>query len=255
MDERVPETFAFQAADGTTYEIPVCTAAEAERLFRIAQGVVDRFASADNGGARGEPDGYAPGPEPEPGAAAPADDDDADCGGDGGDRAAPCDIDKAIDIMVAEGVPRENTVREPWITFTPRSLGWRDATGRSPARLCVRGVGTYVLQGPGGTLILDEGAACAVPGGILMHPAVAFHCPIRACMRLHTLDLDGPWHSTRDGARAVVARSRAYIAAGLPAIAISTVEHPLGTWAGSLQKTMRRHLRGQRMQPRPRPRR
>lgn len=250
MEERAPEILTFRAADGTTYEIPVRTAAEAERLFRIARAVAGRFADDGVDGAGGgaaEQDCYAP----DPGADAVA-----ACDGDGcrgaGARVAPDDIDLAIDIMVAEGVPRENTAREPWITFAPRSLGWRDALGRSPARLCVRGVDRYVLQGPGGTLILDEGAACSVPGGFLMHPAVAFHCPLRQCTRPHVLDLDGPWHSTREGARAVVRRGKAYHAAGLQAIAVSTAERPLGTWAGALQATMRRHLRVARPPQRPR---
>ena len=246
MEERAPETLTFRAADGTTYEIPVRTAAEAERLFRIARCVAARFA---DDGCDCEADGYAPEAEPAADAAAAADvaASHVACGG-----IAPGDIDLAIDIMVAEGVPRENVAREPWITFAPKSLGWRDALGMSPSRLCVKGVDSYVLQGPAGTLVLDEAAACPVPDCILMHPTVAFHCPLRHCTRPHVLDLDGPWHSTRDGAPAVVRRAKAYQAAGMPAIAISTAEYPLGTWAGALQRIMHKHLRGARRAARPR---
>ena len=240
--ERAPATFTFQAADGTTYEIPVRTAAEAGQIFRIAQDVMGRFPDDDGG-----PDGYA---TVQGSAAAGAAAAGAACGEECGSRAAQGDIGLAIDIMVAEGVPRENIVREPWITLSPRRLGWRDAMGRSPARLCVRGVSRYVDQGPHGTLILDEAAANVVPGCVLVHPSVAFHCPLRQCTRPHILDLDGPWYSTLDGVGAAVARSKAYIAAALPAIAISMAEHPMGTWTGALQKAIRRHLRNPRP-PRP----
>lgn len=245
MEERAPATFTFEAADGTTYEIPVRTAAEAGRIFRTARDVADLFSGDDDGG----PDGYAA-------AEAPADATAA--GGAGADgaavreaRAGPGDVGLAIDIMVAEGVPRENVMREPWATFVPRRLGWRDALGRSPARLAVRGVGTYVCQGPHGTLILDEAAANVVPGCTLLHPTAAFHCPLRQCSQPHVLDLDGPWYSTRAGAAAAISRSRAYIAAALPAIAIPLGEHPMGTWTGALQKAIRRHLRGPRRQQPP----
>ena len=239
VEDRAPATFTFQAADGTTYEIPVRTAAEAGQIVRIAQDVMGRFPDDDGG-----PDGYASVQRSAAGGT------DAACCEECGGRAAPGDIGLAIDIMVAEGVPRENIVREPWITLSPRRLGWRDAMGRTPARLCVREVSRYVDQGPHGTLILDEAAANAIPGCVLVHPSVAFHCPLRQCTRPHILDLDGPWYSTLDGVGAAVARSKAYIAAGLPAIAISMAEHPMGTWTGALQKAIRRHLRSPRP-PRP----
>ena len=247
MGERAPATFTFEAADGTTYEIPVRTAAEAGRIFRTARDVADLFSGDDDGG----PDGYAAAEPADPSAS------EASAGGAAGceGRACPCDVDMAIDIMVAEGVPRENVMREPWATFVPRRLGWRDALGRSPARLAVRGVGSYVCQGPHGTLILDEKAASVVPGCILLHPTAAFHCPLRQCSQPHVLDLDGPWYSTRAGAAAAIARSRAYIAAALPAIAIPLGEHPMGTWTGALQKAIRRHLRGPRQQRQAAPRR
>lgn len=244
MEERPPATFTFEAADGTTYEIPVRSAAEAGRIIRTAQDVAGLF--EDDGG----PDGYAAAPGSQ-GACAASEAAGAAPGAAAG-RARPGDADAAIDIMVAEGVPRENAMREPWVTFVPRRLGWRDALGRSPARLAVREASRYVCQGPLGTLILDEGAANVVPGCVLLHPTAAFHCPLRQCAQPHVLDLDGPWYSTRAGAAAATARSRAYIAAGLPAIAIPLAEHPMGTWTGALQKAIRRHLRGARPQPRPR---
>ena len=237
-------TFTFRSSDGTVYEIPVRTAAEAERMFRAAQEIAGRLAGDGGEGA----EGYAPAPAPAGGAGP------SECGFEcaaGADAAgtvaaasAAGDIDVAIDILVAEGVPREDTMREPWITFVPRRLGWRDALGDSPDRLCVRGIDHYVLQGAPGTIIIDERAACVVPGGMLLHPSVAFHCPNPRCgYPPHVLDLDGPWYGTRAGAGATKARKRAYAAAGLPAIAVSTCEHPLGTWTGSLQKSIRRHLR------------
>ena len=243
------QTFTFRSSDGTVYEIPVRTAAEAERMFRAAREVAGRFAG--DGGAGAE--GYAAPPASLPLVASAADAGDAgdagagrgfDCGDAARLDAASADIDTAIDILVAEGVPREDTMREPWITFVPRRLGWRDALGDSPDRICVRGVDHYVLQGAPGTVILDERAACVVPGGTLLHPAVAFHCPHPRCRRPpHVLDLDGPWYGTRGGAQAAKARRRAYIAAGLPAITVPTSEYPLGTWTGMLQKAIRQHLR------------
>lgn len=259
MGEREPAaTFTFRSSDGTVYEIPVRTAAEAEQMFRAAQEIAGRLAGDGGAGAEGE--GYAPAAQAQaallggggPGAGAGASA--AECGfgcdaavaADAADAAASAagDIDVAIDILVAEGVPREDTMREPWITFVPRSLGWRDALGDSPDRLCVRGIDHYILQGAPGTIIIDERAACVVPGGILLHPSVVFHCPSPRCGHPpHALDLDGPWYGTRAGAGATRARRKAYNAAGLPAITVSTCEHPLGTWTGILQKSIRRHLR------------
>ncbi len=245
-------TFTFRSSDGTVYEIPVRTAAEAERMFRAAQEVAGRLARDGGEGA----EGYAPAqvqaalPGGGQGAGAGAASECGfECDAAGDDAAAAAaqaagDIGVAIDILVAEGVPREDTMREPWITFAPRRLGWKDALGDSPDRLCVRGIDHYILQGAPGTIIIDEKAACVVPGGILLHPSVAFHCPNPRCgYPPHVLDLDGPWYGTRAGAGATRARRKAYNAAGLPAITVSTCEHPLGTWTGVLQKSIRRHLR------------
>lgn len=258
MEEREPAaTFTFRSSDGTVYEIPVRTAAEAEQMFRAAQEIAGRLAVDSGAGAEGYalPAAQAAllrggGQGAGAGAATPVA---AECGfdcdaaaADAADAAASAagDIDEAIDILVAEGVPREDTMREPWITFVPRRLGWRDALGDSPDRLCVRGIDHYILQGAPGTIIIDERAACVVPGGILLHPSVVFHCPSPRCGHPpHALDLDGPWYGTRAGAGATRARRKAYNAAGLPAITVSTCEHPLGTWTGILQKSIRRHLR------------
>ena len=168
---------------------------------------------------------------------------------------------QAIDILEAEGIPRENILKEPFITILPESHG--AGLGAQP-KLKPRAA-HRIQQGTPGALtagiiahraraapptapararvLINDGTALPIPGSIIRHPDILFHCPCHKCRQPTIIEIDGSWHDTKAGRKATDRRNRDYRYAELQVIVIPLSEYPLDTWHGHLQRRLRLHLR------------
>lgn len=189
-------------------------------------------------------------------------------------------VQMAVDIFGAEGIPARHILVHPFITILP--LPWEapsftpdqgtrllEAATYKPMRLRRRGVRSaarQMLPEPAGrssslvhrspltgrqrtrVIISANSAIVPVPGCIVLSPGLLVRCPCGTCRNPIAVEIDGTWWSdTPEGRRAQHRRDAEYQEARIGLITIPAYEYPQQTWAGVLQKKIRSHLHTTRL--------
>ena len=187
-------------------------------------------------------------------------------------------VQMAVDIFGAEGIPARHILVHPFITilpqpweapsFTPgqgtRLLGAAIPRPVQVRRRVVRGAAGRMqpLPEPAGrssslvhrspltgrqrmrAIISANSAIVPVQGCTVLSPGLLVRCPCGNCRSPVAFEIDGTWWSdTPEGRRAQQRRDGEYREAGIELVVVPAYEYPQQTWAGFLQRRIRSHLR------------
>lgn len=187
-------------------------------------------------------------------------------------------VQMAVDIFGAEGIPARHILVHPFITILPQPWEAPSFTPDQSARLLEAAVSRPVrarrrvvrnaagkmqpppvpagqisslihrspLTGRQRTrvIISANSAIMPAPGCIVLSPCLLVRCPCGNCRRPSAFEIDGTWWSdTPEGRRAQQRRDAEYEAAGIELVVVPAYEYPQQTWAGFLQRRIRSHLR------------